>query len=148
VSDADLALIVAFASLAMAGIVHFASVRRDDDAEERAVKRENKWRADQAREAAITEVVRNYNALRNERVAGANLDTVRDAGIALLENDADVRIAIDRMGANGEDPLRAFRNNPVIQDLDLARVFRYSRDHGGTVESAIEAVFRANADKN
>jgi C-terminal processing protease CtpA/Prc len=142
-SKDDVALLVAMGSLLVAALVHFASVERDRRAEARAIAREDKLRADDERKTAIAEVVRSYEKLRIDTSAGPNLNTVREAGIAQLESDAEVRKAIDRMASSGEDPLGAYRNHASIEGLDLLRVFRHSVEHHTAVETSIAAIYDA-----
>lgn len=139
--DSD-GLLLGAGGLVLSGLVYFAGVWSGRALERRTIKRDDTLREREGREARVSEVVREYRSLVRDTGAGANMHTLRDSGIANLKTDAEAREAIERISANGKNPMGAFWNSLAIEGLDLAEVFRYSRDHDVTVEAAIEAVNR------
>lgn len=146
-SEADQALLVAVGAIFVSVLVYAGAILRDRALERRTVEREQSWRAEDTREAAIAAIVQEYNNLVRQTGAGASLDTVRDAGIAQLQSDEEVRTAIDRMSAGGQDPMGAYRNHASIEGLDLLAVFRYSVSQKIPIGRAIDAMYTEKHDR-
>lgn len=146
-SEADQALLVAVGAIFVSVLVYAGAILRDRALERRTVEREQSWRTEDTREAAIAAIVQEYNNLVRQTGAGASLDTVRDAGISQLQSDEEVRTAIDRMSASGQDPMGAYRNHASIDGLDLLAVFKYSVSQKIPIGRAIDALYTEKHDR-
>ena len=142
-TDAHNALLVALGSLVVAFLVHVDARRGDAAVERRAIARERSAREGDAHERGIAAVVERYHTLRHTTGAGANWLTVRNAGIAGLPSNADVREALRRMALSGQDRLAQYPRLVRDERLDLKAIFTHSVENNVPFEVAVEA-FRAS----